>query len=129
MGAFVYHIRELYLLSLDFNKEDIQRQPEGSTVIIEFPYEFSEFEDKWNCGHLWLVHYLSFDTDQIIIAYTMIQAHLERQKMFCKEYIIDLKRKMLYTSRIRAKLQKQIGSENLSKPYLARRDSKADEKS
>lgn len=43
----------------------------------------------------------------------------ERQKMFCKEYIVDLNAKQAC---IRAgyseKTAKQIGSENLSKPYL-----------
>jgi len=43
----------------------------------------------------------------------------ERQKMFCKEYIIDLNATQAC---IRAgyseKTAKQIGSENLSKPYL-----------
>jgi len=43
----------------------------------------------------------------------------ERQKMFCKEYIIDLNATQ---ASIRAgyseKTAKQIGSENLSKPYL-----------
>lgn len=43
----------------------------------------------------------------------------DRQKMFCKEYIVDLNAKQAC---IRAgyseKTAKQIGSENLSKPYL-----------
>ena len=43
----------------------------------------------------------------------------ERQKMFCKEYIVDLNATQAC---IRAgyseKTAKQIGSENLSKPYL-----------
>mgnify|MGYP003664641969 CR=1 FL=1 len=43
----------------------------------------------------------------------------DKQKMFCKEYIIDLNAKQAC---IRAgyseKTAKQIGSENLSKPYL-----------
>ena len=43
----------------------------------------------------------------------------ERQKMFCKEYIVDINAKQAC---IRAgyseKTAKQIGSENLSKPYL-----------
>jgi len=43
----------------------------------------------------------------------------ERQKMFCKEYIVDLNATQ---ASIRAgyseKTAKQIGSENLSKPYL-----------
>tara|TARA_R100000742_G_C4276788_1_gene98107 strand:+ start:974 stop:1363 length:390 start_codon:yes stop_codon:yes gene_type:complete len=43
----------------------------------------------------------------------------EKQKMFCKEYIVDLNAKQAcIRSGYSEKTAKQIGSENLSKPYL-----------
>jgi len=43
----------------------------GSTVIIEFPYDFNEFEDKQELWSLMAISALraGLHTDQIIIAY------------------------------------------------------------